>query len=158
MRAYEHDRQKVKKAAELVKRKARNSPGWSRTLQEAKVHSPSPAALSGKHERLTVEDVDPLEELEYDVEVRRLTHSHPSRAVPRKEVKIADLITARKPRKSKDGDFEVIPHVRSVIALDEFVSGLDPSVDEPWEHIGGQFEEDDIARTHSYAEILSAGK
>jgi len=158
IRAYEHDRKKVKKAAELAKRKAQNSPAWSRVLHEPKTHSSNPISFSGKHEKLRVEDVDPLEGLECDGDVRRMPHSPASRGVPHKrEVKLADLITARKPRKGNDGDFEVIPHVRSVIVLDDF-AGLDLTVDEPWEYIRGQCEEDGIARARSYAEILSAGK
>jgi len=154
IRAYEHDRQKAKKEAELVKRKARNSPRWPRPLYGSKIHSSSPPALSGKHERLKVEDLDSLEGVEYDADVRRVPHSLPSRGVIHKtEVKLTDLITPRKPRKGNDGDFEVIPHVRSVIVIDDFV-GLDPSVEEPWECIYGQCEEDGV-RTRSYADILS---
>jgi len=158
MRAYEHDRQRMMKAAELVKRKARKSLAWSTVLQP-KIH-PSTTGISGKHERLRVEDVDPLDGLEYDADVRRVPHSLPGRlgGVPYKmELKLGDLVTARKPRKGSDGDFEVIPHVRSVIVLDDFI-GLDPNVEEPWEYIRGQFEEDGITPALSYAEILSSGK
>jgi hypothetical protein len=158
MRAYEHDRQKVKKAAELVKRKARKASGWSRALHELKTHSSGPTASSGKRERLWLEDVDALDGLECEPDVGRMLHSLPSRGVLNKrEVKLADLVTARKPRKGKDGDFEVIPHVRSVVILDDCV-GLDLSEDEPWEYIRGQYEEDVIVETRSYADILSAGK
>jgi hypothetical protein len=98
IRMYEHDRQKAKKAAELVKRKARNSLGWLRAPYESKIHPPT---LSGKHERLRVYDVDTLEGLEHDPDTRRMPHSIPSRTVPHKtEVKLVDLVTPRKTRKS----------------------------------------------------------
>lgn len=50
-------------------------------------------------------------------------------------------------------DFEVIPKVRAVIALDDPAPVL-PEVDEPWEHI--DFEEDEHDHQPSYAQVLAA--
>jgi len=44
------------------------------------------------------------------------------------------MLSQRKPRKPNADDFEVIPHIRSVIALDD-VGNHDMDWDEPWEHI-----------------------
>ncbi|KAJ8590549.1 hypothetical protein M405DRAFT_861279 [Rhizopogon salebrosus TDB-379] len=51
------------------------------------------------------------------------------------KISLADFVTfkAKKPSKAQDADFEVLPPVRSVIALDDF--GRDIEVDEPWEFI-----------------------
>jgi hypothetical protein len=54
-----------------------------------------------------------------------------------------------------DGDYEMIPRIRSVIALDE-ADDIDSELDEPWEHV---FNEDkkalDSDKKPSYAEIVS---
>lgn len=49
------------------------------------------------------------------------------------------------------GDFEVVPHVRSVIVLDDVISH-DLDIDEPWEHV--QRDEEGYAHTNK-AEGLS---
>jgi len=47
------------------------------------------------------------------------------------------MLSQRKPRKPNADDFEVIPHIRSVIALDDVANhDMDwDQWDEPWEHI-----------------------
>jgi hypothetical protein len=55
---------------------------------------------------------------------------------------------------SADSDFEVVPHVRSVIVLDDIVAH-EITIDEPWEHIYGDKPEDSLAKTPSYAKILA---
>jgi len=56
-------------------------------------------------------------------------HSDPSR-----EVNLSDLVvlSQRKPRKLREGDFELVPALPTVIALDD-MPVLDMVVDEPWE-------------------------
>ncbi|OAX39216.1 hypothetical protein K503DRAFT_799829 [Rhizopogon vinicolor AM-OR11-026] len=51
------------------------------------------------------------------------------------KIALADFVTfkTKKPSKALDADFEVLPPVRSVIALDDF--GRDIEADEPWEFI-----------------------
>jgi len=75
------------------------------------------------------------------------------------EVKLAELVTTKKPRKGKAGDFEVIPHVRHVIVLDDF-TGHDLSIEEPWECIEGESDEDShsdasSSKAPSYAAVLA---
>ncbi|KAH7915750.1 hypothetical protein BJ138DRAFT_1141203 [Hygrophoropsis aurantiaca] len=72
------------------------------------------------------------------------------------EVKLADLVSF-KPRKglhSKDSEFEVVPRLRSVIALEESKYDVEP--DEPWEHVS--FAADDSAwKGVSYAQAVTVG-
>jgi len=74
-------------------------------------------------------------------------------ALPRAQALLADLIVLpRKPRKGKDGDYEIIPHIPSVIALDDDVTP-DLEVDEPWEHIYNP--EKPLSNELSYAKVAS---
>jgi len=45
------------------------------------------------------------------------------------------MLSQKKPHKPNADDFEVIPHIRSVIALDDVANVHDMDLDEPWEHI-----------------------
>jgi len=45
------------------------------------------------------------------------------------------VLSQKKSRKPNADDFEVIPHIRSVIALDDVAIVHDMDLDEPWEHI-----------------------
>ncbi|KAI5116813.1 hypothetical protein M0805_007094 [Coniferiporia weirii] len=82
-------------------------------------------------------------------------------------VRLADLISVAKVRKEKAGDFELVPHVRPVVALDDFEpSGNgDAILDfEDWEHVescsssSGSSDEDDAVnnapRAPSYAQVV----
>ncbi|TFK70085.1 hypothetical protein BDN72DRAFT_724176, partial [Pluteus cervinus] len=70
------------------------------------------------------------------------------------EVKLVDLITTKKPRNLKGpDDFEIIPHIRSVIALDD-VNSSDSDFDEPWEHIDNETEKPTY-NGPSYASIVA---
>lgn len=174
VRAFEHDRQRVKKAADLVKMRARKGQSRWAALAKGELYNSSKKTvapvLSEKQKRLRAEEVDALDGALADSGcdadgVASCDASQPS------EVKLADLITFRKPRKGlgtfvralsrspaeriTDGDFVVIPH-RSVIVLDDITSH-DLLVDEPWDLL----DEDDSPATTptkslSYAEILSA--
>jgi len=59
------------------------------------------------------------------------------KADPGVEVNLSEImmLSQRKPRKLNAGDFEVIPHLRSVIALDDAAIAHDMDLEEPWEHI-----------------------
>ncbi|KAH7924485.1 hypothetical protein BV22DRAFT_1129787 [Leucogyrophana mollusca] len=72
------------------------------------------------------------------------------------EVKLADLISLRprKAPKGRDSEFEVVPRVRSVIALDEF--GYDVELDEPWEYVSLTAEQP-AWRGMSYAQAATTG-
>ncbi|KAJ7573475.1 hypothetical protein C8J56DRAFT_804401 [Mycena floridula] len=72
------------------------------------------------------------------------------------DVKLADLIIApRKPLKRSDSEFEVIPHLKSVIVLDDIASN-DFGIDEPWEHVFG--DDDSDVKAPSYATVLASPK
>jgi len=84
------------------------------------------------------------------------------------EVQLADLISVRPQRKGRqprDGDFEVIPKVRPVIALDDHVAqDYEPMFDEPWDMIntplsGSEAGEpaDMTFQAPSYASVLATG-
>ena len=110
--------------------------------------------------------LEKVEQLEAD--------SPPTPAAPKRgEVKLADLITPQKPRKTKGktypippsvtyrlrtfvstgGDFEVISPPRSVIVLDDFTIN-DMDLDGSWEHVPRG--EDEKRNSLSYAQIVSA--
>ncbi|KAF7365198.1 hypothetical protein MVEN_00391400 [Mycena venus] len=173
VRAFEHDRQRVKKAADLVKMRARKGQGRWSALAKGELYNSSRKSvapvLSEKQRRLRAEEVDTLEGPLADngCDVDGVTSCNPSQP---SEVKLADLITFRKPRKAvgvyfcllsysperaTDNDFVVIPQ-RSVIVLDDITSH-DLLVDEPWDLLD---DEDSPSTTPtkalSYAEILSA--
>ncbi|KAJ7505304.1 hypothetical protein B0H11DRAFT_1677529, partial [Mycena galericulata] len=156
LRAFEHDRQRVKKAADLVKMRARKGQGrWSSLAKGELYHSSrknTTPLSSQKEKRLRADEVDVL-----DMslpEGRGDLDGVPSRDVSQpSEVRLSDLVTFRsKPRKGPgmfiaswwariaervpEGDFVMIPAHRSVIVLDDITSH-DLLVDEPWEHIYG---------------------
>ncbi|KAJ7459875.1 hypothetical protein FB451DRAFT_1271816 [Mycena latifolia] len=155
LRAFEHDRQRVKKAADLVKMRARKGQGRWGSLAKGELYNSSrksaaPLFSQKKQERLGADEVSALDgsladSCEFDGVASR-DASKPSES----EVKLSDLLTFGKPRKglgtfvalpslseitkrATDGDFVVIPH-RSVIVLDDFATH-DVMVDEPWEHM-----------------------
>jgi len=72
-----------------------------------------------------------------------------------REVPLSSLVRPVKARgaKAKEGEFEFLPPVKNVIALDDADSNIP---DEPWEYISSVGERDDEARKiFSYAEIVS---
>jgi len=76
-----------------------------------------------------------------------------------REVRLTDLIRPSKAQKSRvpESDFEVVPHVRSVIVLDDFAETGEAELDEPWEHLSSESEEEG-KKALSYAEIVSKAK
>ncbi|KAK7048380.1 hypothetical protein R3P38DRAFT_2868981 [Favolaschia claudopus] len=158
VRAFEHDRQRVKKAADWVKTKERKEQGRWATLAKGEFYNSSrrnsTPAISEKQKRLSAEEVDPLDAPLAD-SGRDTVGVASYRATQPSEVKLGDLITFRKPRKARAGDFVVIPH-HSVIVLDDITSH-DLLADEPWDLLD---DEEATATTPtkalSYAEILTA--
>jgi len=154
VRAYERDRQRVKKAAELAKTremKSRNAierrnrwGPWADKPKKTVVRTGKTGWFLWKE--AAEGELEKVEQLEAD--------SPPTPAAPKRgEVKLADLITPQKPRKTKGGDFEVIPPPRSVIVLDDFTIN-DMDLDGPWEHVPRG--EDEKRNSLSYAQIVSA--
>ncbi|KAF5346115.1 hypothetical protein D9758_009953 [Tetrapyrgos nigripes] len=185
-RAYEHERQRSKKAADLAKAKARKGQ-WSLLTYDSKrvsqILSRSSSTRSWtpeKSKRLRPEEATIAEALALDgiPGVTGLVHDNAhvrgggDDASAKPEVKLADLISSesvRKPRarRGKDSDYELIPHVRSVIVLDD-ITTRDVSFDEPWEHIDHSDSEDSTSSSEpgahkkkdspkTYASILSVG-
>jgi len=161
VRAYEVGRQRVKKAAELIKTRERKEKGsaatrgawgpWGGYKTKFVREANKTSWFGGK------------ELWDSDNEKQPLEFEHPTTplTVPSEtdsfqgEVKLTDLVVSKKPRKTKEADFEVVPLPRSVVVLDEFTVH-DMDIEEPWEHVyGGESEKSD---TPSYAEIVSAAK
>ena len=174
VRAYEYDRQRVKKAAELAKTremKSRNAISrrnhwgpWADKPKKTVIRMGKTGWFLWKE--ATEGELEKVEQLKAD--------SPPTPAVPKRgEVKLADLIMPQKPRKTKGktypippsvtyrlrtfvltgGDFEVIPPPRSVIVLDDFTIN-DMDLDGSWEHVPRG--EDEKRNSLSYAQIVSA--
>jgi len=163
VRAYERERQRVKKAAELVKAKERKERGtvagrntWGLWSDKSKTTVPRSGKTSWFVGKRPWDNENGNEEAgKGHMEVERpatLTKPLSKEDCLGGEVRLADLVTPRKPR--KEGDFEVIPLPHQVIVLDEFTVN-DMEVDEPWEHVNG---DDDKVDVPSYAEIVSATK
>lgn len=161
-RAYEHERQRLKKAADFVKMRSRKARGteWSGNRAYQRSASVASTTPSEKGRRLQEEDSE-----DGDVEGPVLLDSRPenmgvvplmaepSPRPPRYEVRLADFIRAGKPRKPKGhGDFEVIPHIRSVIVLDDNTPD-EFGEDEPWEYVLNPDSEPD--KGLSYAEVAA---
>jgi len=72
----------------------------------------------------------------------------------KKEVDIISFARPGKPRKSKAGDFEVIPKVRSVVVLDDRMNA-DLEIDDPWEHIDADDSDSGSSQKTSYAEVVT---
>jgi hypothetical protein len=153
VRAYEHDRQRVKKATDLAKMREMKSRNTfeRRNRWGPWGDKPKSVVRTGKiswfwGKEAAESEPEKIEQLEADSPLT-LVAPKPS------EVKLTDLVTPQKPRKTKGGDFEVIPAPRAVIVLDDF-SVNDMDVDEPWEHVsGGEYEK---RTSFSYAQIVSA--
>jgi len=153
-RSYERNRQRLKNAMELVKRRARKA---RQRASAGLTTLPSTPHPSEKERRLRADDVDPLR----DVKVLDMLESPISSDFGTRnftftgEAKLSDLIVTGRSRKVKDGDYEMIPRLRSVIVLDE-VEDIDSELDEPWEHVLNEDKKGlDAAKKPSYAEIVS---
>ncbi|KAK0501138.1 hypothetical protein EDD18DRAFT_1348626 [Armillaria luteobubalina] len=136
-RAYEHNRQRVKKAADVVKMRQKKREG-------SPLFKLDRGLASEKSRRLRADDVDPLDGV-FVESAHRDEASPPKSRKP--EVRLSDLLVRKQDRK-KEPDFEVIPHIRSVIVLDDFTPDL--AADEPWEHIDAE----PVSKAPSYAQVL----
>ncbi|KAJ7784539.1 hypothetical protein B0H16DRAFT_1446739 [Mycena metata] len=163
-RAFEHDRQRVKKAADLVKMRARKGQSRWAALAKGELYNSSrkitPPPVSEKQKRLRADEVDALDGLLGDngtdvdgVRVMRCFTAIGGETVGSRNLpQVAQGLGYVRVTSSS------VPH-RSVIVLDDIVSH-ELLVDEPWEHIYGSDEEESAATTptkgRSYAEILAA--
>ncbi|KAJ7644152.1 hypothetical protein FB45DRAFT_289682 [Roridomyces roridus] len=160
VRAFEHERQRMKKAADLVKMRARKG-RWTSSLPKGELYNSSRKStvplFSEKEKLLRADDVDPLDG-SLVTDTRTELDGVPTRNVSNApEVKLSDLVafpTRTKSRKGLDGDFVVIPPNRHVIVLDDIVSH-DLLIDDGWEHIHG-VDDEPVMTKQSYADVLSA--
>jgi hypothetical protein len=161
-RAYELGRQRVKRAAELVKAKERKEAAVRRNNRGPRSDKPKSSIIRADKKTSWFAGKEVKGIWDNDNE-KQLELEHPPTAITvtleaesfQGEVKLADLVVSRKPRKIKEADFEVISPPRPVIVLDEFTMH-DMDVDEPWEHVYAK--EDNMDDAPSYAEIVSAAK
>jgi len=162
VRAYEHERSRRKKTAEFLNTKARKELLW--TTGAVLNNGPS-----RKEKRLSAKSLVHAGDLKGTMTASEaelygvFEPAFPRSAyLPSKggeyETKLMDLVTTKKQRKGRDHDFEIIPHVRSVIVLDDFKVDTQ-EIDEPWEHISSdESDDDEKAKGLSYADIVSVSK
>jgi len=165
-RAYEHERQRLKHAGEWAKRRARKTtidgtatgrPAGARAAHTGR----QTKSLRGGKAGLDVDDGYAVTPKGRDTDhttakmcnglgARLLTkgplppsedgRTNAIKADSGVKVNLSEImmLSQRKPRKPNADDFEVIPHIRSVIALDDIAIVQDMDLDEPWEHIYGE--------------------
>lgn len=173
--AYEHDRARQMKALDRARTKAKKAFTWgngaSRTgtkrrdgsYAHARGKSPRPP-LSEEASKDTKEEGRELASEYRPIGMNGSGRTKANSLVynvgtPLTEVKLADLVVfagSRKTKKEKgglDGEFEIIPHVRSVIVLEDGV-GSD-ELDEAWECV--QVEDNAAKAGKTYARVAAAG-
>ncbi|KAH9830466.1 uncharacterized protein C8Q71DRAFT_367083 [Rhodofomes roseus] len=161
VREFEHGRHRAKRAADterMRERKERKRRGGAARSTHAG-HARKVDALD-----VDVEDGD-ARELDGERGVLRSSHSQveldealagsgvadPDGGASQ-QISLEDLIRPAKSHRRKAEDFEVVPKVRSVIALDDHAPAI-PELDEPWEHV---ILEDEHDLAPSYAQIVAA--
>ncbi|KAH6916640.1 hypothetical protein BKA70DRAFT_307226 [Coprinopsis sp. MPI-PUGE-AT-0042] len=187
--AMEHDRQKYFKALDRARTKARKALGMevSRSSKPQTAVTDENSGTKGtmgkkqrKHHGAQERSVNVGDEKEFWKAPGHdlgLDLAHPTRTVavhdavvgmPQVEVKLVDLVQTR-PSKAGGkkgsgglgGDFEVIPHVRSVIVLDDQTGEKrgprDMDLDEAWEYITDEEQEVEGKQRPTYATIAAAG-
>ncbi|KAL1738358.1 hypothetical protein HDZ31DRAFT_70089 [Schizophyllum fasciatum] len=149
MRAYEHARQRTKRAEEIARRKAlkeRSAHGGAHPQSTTTTGGKSRATLPSTHDDNTP---DPCLAPRYD-DWDRI--SAPTIGLSRTALKMEDV--GAKPAKSrknrrKDVEYEMISPLPPVIALDD-ANYRDVTIDEPWEYIPRP---DEVPKA-SYAAVL----
>ncbi|KAH9854341.1 hypothetical protein C2E23DRAFT_818259 [Lenzites betulinus] len=72
------------------------------------------------------------------------------------EVQLAQFVKPAKVRRSKPaGEFEIVPSIPVVIALDDRLAD-DAELDEPWEHISADELDEKRAAPPSYATVVAS--
>ncbi|KAI0066647.1 hypothetical protein BV25DRAFT_1912695 [Artomyces pyxidatus] len=156
-----HDRQRAKKASDRAKgRKSTPAPRADKPKEpeiDCAEEVPNPGAVARFWSGVWAEARE-KDEWEWP-ELPGIVVDFNGALIKRGEVALTDLIrpgkTQRK-RKGAEADFEVIPHVRSVIVLDDCADVEE--LDEPWEYLSTASDESDGRKIFSYAEIASKAK
>ncbi|KAI0801358.1 hypothetical protein C8Q74DRAFT_1314555 [Fomes fomentarius] len=161
-RAYEHDRQRTKKRKERAERERERE-------RNASESHPTPTQGAGRRTgtklpRIALgagfgmgdENASPLlspgvEEIIADVVERE---AQARGAVQPLEVHLEQFVKPSKTRKSKAGEFELVPGMPGVIALDDQMPD-DAELDEPWEHISADELDEKRVVPPSYATIVA---
>lgn len=150
VRAYEHARQRAKRAEEVARRRAVKE--QSLTALGNQLSQPTPRSKKGAGAAPSYDSVG-VENLAAPPRDDVAHGPAPSRPAGMRLDDLVRVAAPAKPRKSKRKDvgFEMVPPVRSVIALDDTTS-RDVVIDEPWEYIP----RDNEVPKASYAAILGA--
>lgn len=152
-REYEHHRQRVKKAAETANLRVRKLANATRQLSVSQPRAPPTKERKSSGVLVDVADLkDPLPDNGKDYEEEPVALHN-----GKFEVSLADFVVTRKSRKGTGNDFEIIPHIRSVIILDDNQTH-DVDIDEPWEYINGLDEDQVRTKPFSYAMVAARAK
>lgn len=142
VRACEFERQKVKRAGDLAKRKA------AKTAKMGHGHG-GRVASEGSGGKEVKSRIGPND---MDVDIAELLDEKPVKKTAsrvdkdmagngRVEVSLSELVLRqKKARKVKEDDFEMISPVRPVIALDD-LEAREMEMEEPWEHVERESEQ-----------------
>ncbi|KAK7695236.1 hypothetical protein QCA50_002426 [Cerrena zonata] len=161
VREFEHGRQRAKKSArteswkaeKVAKRQLKAQRAQGTLVEGIPIHrSRKGGFVHLDRDETSLDESDSAEEA-FDIEVVET----PKWREDKLEVDLTKLIRPSKARRSKAGDFELIPSVRSVLVLEDAVldRGFDSiEDDEPWEYLSaaGDDAEHNIP---SYAEVAA---
>ncbi|KAL1697232.1 hypothetical protein GGG16DRAFT_83628 [Schizophyllum commune] len=154
MRAYEHARQRVKRAEEIARRKALKE----RSVSGGNMHHPSATGSSAKAKAASGSSTDDTSSASEPWAHSSLDDWErtpmPSIAQSPLAMKLEDIVAKpAKSRKSKrkDAEYEMVSPLPTVIALDD-ANYRDITIDEPWEYIPRP---DEVPKA-SYAAVLRA--
>lgn len=135
VRAYEHERQRSKRAGEWAIRRAKKAIAGKGAVGGRTADMGDPRKGRKPVEVDVDADMDAVLAMAPGAVTRGMAVP-PKKAYPdpSRKVDLSDLVvlSQRKPRKLKEGDFEFVPALPTIIVLDD-TPALDMEVDEPWE-------------------------
>ncbi|PFH49802.1 hypothetical protein AMATHDRAFT_41299 [Amanita thiersii Skay4041] len=147
VRAYEHSRQRAKKTAEFANLRAKKTQACRSTARK----QPLQPRISKRavFKALQFDDTEVIDDYPLFYGVKDVEEPNIPRV--RHEVRLTDfVVTAKKNIRGSENDFEVVPHVRSVVVLEDNPQDID--IDEPWEYIDSM---DEPTLPISYAKVVS---
>lgn len=167
-RAYEHERQRAKHAGEWAKRRARKATKGAGRASSVHGGRRAKSRKVGSDVEVDVFAVIPQgkdtertkDGLGAGLLKRVFSGENGTDAVPKAKVNLSEImvLSQKKLRSLNVDDFEVIPHIRSVVALDDIDHVHDLDLDEAWEHVYGEEKASDgkFGRP-SYARVAGTG-